>query len=36
MDHDELVNKRVVKIARDFGCAVDEVNVALDRHPIEA
>src|SRR5215831_14324049 len=35
MDHDELVNKRVAQIARDHGCTVDQVNAALDRHPIE-
>jgi DNA-binding transcriptional MerR regulator len=35
MDQDELVNKRVVRIARDHGSSVAEVNAALDRHPIE-
>src|SRR6516164_3089887 len=35
MDRDELVNKRVAQIARDHGCTVDQVNAALDRHPIE-
>jgi hypothetical protein len=35
MDHDELVNKHLVRIARDDRCTVNEVNAALDRHPIE-
>ena len=35
MDQDELVNKRVARIARDQGSSVAEVNAALDRHPIE-
>jgi hypothetical protein len=35
MDHDELVNKQVARIARDHGCTVAEVNAALDRHLIE-
>ena len=35
MDRDEVVNKRVAQIARDHGCTVDQVNAALDRHPIE-
>ena len=35
MDRDELVNKRVAQIARDHGCTVNQVNAALDRHPIE-
>src|SRR5215831_1159554 len=35
MDHDELVNKRVHAIARAHDCTVDQVNAALDRHPIE-
>jgi len=35
MDHDEIVQKRVRRIARDHGCSVADVNAALDRHPIE-
>ena len=35
MDYDEIVQKRVRRIARDHGCSVDDVNTALDRHPIE-
>src|SRR5215831_18260412 len=35
MDRDVLVNKRVAQIARDLGCTVDQVNAALDKHPIE-
>src|SRR5215471_16512824 len=35
MDHDNIVNKRVRRIARDHSCTVDDVNAALDRHPIE-
>src|SRR6478672_4751379 len=35
MDHGELNNPRVHAIARAHDCTVDEVNVALDRHPIE-
>ena len=35
MDHDEIIEKRVRRIARDHGCSVDDVNAALDRHPIE-
>jgi hypothetical protein len=35
MDQDELVNKRVARIARDHGCTVDQVDTALDHHPIE-
>jgi len=35
MDRDEIVNKRVARIARDHGCTVAEVNMALDAHPIE-
>src|SRR5215471_18220190 len=35
MDHDELVNKRVHSIARAHDCTVDQVNAALDRHPID-
>lgn len=35
MDHDNLVNKRVVQIARDYGATVDQVNADLDHHPIE-
>src|SRR5215469_3641106 len=35
MDHDELTNKRVHAIARAHDCMVDQVNAALDQHPIE-
>jgi hypothetical protein len=35
MDHDEIVNKRVRRIARDHSCTVADVHAALDRHPIE-
>jgi hypothetical protein len=35
MDHDKIVNKRAQRIARDHGCSVDDVNAALDHHPIE-
>src|SRR5215467_2989017 len=35
MDHDELTNKRVYAIARAHDCTVDQVNAALNRHPIE-
>ena len=35
MDHNKIVNKRVRRIARDHGCTMDEVNTALDHHPIE-
>jgi DNA-binding transcriptional MerR regulator len=35
MDYDEIVQKRVRRIARDHGCSVADVNAALDRHPIE-
>jgi hypothetical protein len=35
MDHDEIIQKRVRRIASDHGCSVAEVNAALDRHPIE-
>src|SRR5215831_3318243 len=35
MDHDEIVNKRVRRIAKDHRCTVDDVHAALDRHPIE-
>jgi len=35
MDHNNIVNKRVQRIARDHGCTMDEVNAALDHHPIE-
>jgi hypothetical protein len=35
MDHDNIVNKRVRRIARDHSCTVDDVHAALDRHPIE-
>ena len=34
-DPDKLLNARVLAIARAHGCTVDEVNAALDRHPIE-
>jgi hypothetical protein len=30
-----IVNKRARRIAKDHGCTVDQVNAALDRHPIE-
>jgi hypothetical protein len=35
MDHGELNNPRVHAIARAHDCTVDQVNAALDRHPIE-
>jgi hypothetical protein len=35
MDQDELVNKRVHAIARAQDCTIDQVNAALDQHPIE-
>src|SRR6516165_8290050 len=35
MDRDEIVNKRVRRIADDYGCTVNEVNACLDHHPIE-
>ena len=35
MDHDEINNKRMRRIARDHGCSVADVHKALDRHPIE-
>jgi hypothetical protein len=35
MDHDALVNKRVHAIAKAHSCSIDDVHVALDRHPIE-
>src|SRR5215831_10642787 len=35
MDQDELVNRRVHAIARAHDCTIDQVNAALDRHPIE-
>ena len=35
MDHNRIVNKRVRWIAQDHGCSIDDVNAALDRHPIE-
>jgi DNA-binding transcriptional MerR regulator len=35
MDYDDIVQKRVQRIARDHGCSVAEVNAALDHHPIE-
>jgi len=35
MNHDEITNRRVRRIAKDHGCSVAEVNAALDRHPIE-
>ena len=34
MDRDEIINKRVRRIAEDHGCTVAEVNEVLDRHPI--
>jgi hypothetical protein len=35
MDHDELLNRRVVALAKAHGCSVGEMNAALDRHPLE-
>src|SRR5215813_1829852 len=35
MDHDEIIQKRVRRIATDHGCSNAEVNAALDHHPIE-
>jgi DNA-binding transcriptional MerR regulator len=35
MDYDEIVQKRVRRIAREHGCSVTDVNAALDHHPIE-
>src|SRR5215831_7346592 len=35
MDHDKLVNSRVHALARAYDYTVDDVNAALDRHPIE-
>ena len=35
MDRDEIINKRVRRIAEDHGCTVAEVYEVLDRHPIE-
>jgi hypothetical protein len=35
VDHDEITNKRIRRIAKDHGCTVADVNAALDRHPIE-
>src|SRR5215831_16914583 len=35
MDHDEITNKRVRRIAKDHNCTVADVHAALDRHPIE-
>jgi len=35
MDQNEIINKRVRRIARDHGCSVAEVNTALDHHPTE-
>lgn len=35
MDEDELVNKRIKRLARDYGLSVEQVHKALDRHPIE-
>jgi hypothetical protein len=31
----QIINKRARRIAKDHGCTVDQVNAALDRHPIE-
>ena len=33
MDYDEIVQKRVRRIARDHGCSVDDVNAALSVAP---
>jgi len=35
MDQNEIINKRVRRIARDHGCSVAEVNTALDHRPFE-
>jgi hypothetical protein len=35
MDPNELINKRIAAIARTFECSIDDVNSALDRHPLE-
>jgi hypothetical protein len=35
MDRDDIVNKRVRRIANDHNCTIAEVNAALDQHPIE-
>jgi hypothetical protein len=35
MDPDDIVNKRVRRIARDHGCSVDQVHAALDGHPLQ-
>jgi len=35
MDYDEIVQKRIRRIARDHDCSVADVNAALDHHPIE-
>jgi hypothetical protein len=33
--HDEIIHKRVRRIADDFGISVDQVHAVLDHHPIE-
>jgi len=35
MDHDKIVNTRILTIAQANGCTVEDVYAALDRHPIE-
>lgn len=34
MDSDELTNKRIHALARRHGCGVDDINAALDAHPV--
>lgn len=34
-DEDRIVNRVVRRIADEYGCTIDEVKRALDRHPIE-
>jgi hypothetical protein len=35
MDYGELNNQRVLALAKAHDCTVEQVNTALDRHPIE-
>ena len=35
MDHHEITNKRVWRIAEEHGCTIDEAHAVLDHHPIE-
>jgi hypothetical protein len=35
MNHDEIVNKCVLALAREHALTVPETLAALDRHPIE-